>query len=120
MTETSHHTAPTKNPSRPAPRAAPSALSCSPWSAPCWWWGRPTSPAAAAVPLTNLAHLDFLGTTVTPPTQADHTTYRPDRPLGVLWTYADRRPTATTTGSAAAATTPATDTGGRAPSTPTT
>ena len=31
--------------------------------------GRPT-------PLTNLAHLDFLGDAVTPPSQADHTTYR--------------------------------------------
>ena len=44
-------------------------------------------------PLTNLAHLDFLGDTVTPPDQAGHTTYRlaeePD--LGVLWTYADLR-----------------------------
>ncbi|MEP6760459.1 MAG: hypothetical protein ABJA93_03745 [Sporichthyaceae bacterium] len=53
--------------------------------------GQATSPASAAVPLTNFAHLNFLGTTVTPPTQANHTTYQPDRPLGVLWTYADRR-----------------------------
>jgi hypothetical protein len=54
-------------------------------------------PAAAAdaapAPLTNLAHLDFLGDTVTPPAQAGHTTYRlADEPaVGVLWTYADRR-----------------------------
>ncbi len=53
--------------------------------------GQATSPASAAVPLTNFAHLDFLGTTVSPPAQANHTTYQPDRPLGVLWTYADRR-----------------------------
>jgi hypothetical protein len=53
--------------------------------------GQATSPASAAVPLTNFAHLNFLGTTVTPPAQANHTTYQPDRPLGVLWTYADRR-----------------------------
>ncbi|WP_407341657.1 hypothetical protein [Pengzhenrongella phosphoraccumulans] len=53
----------------------------------------PVPPAPAAEQLTNLAHLDFLGDTVTPPTLADHTTYQlqqqPD--LGVLWTYADRR-----------------------------
>ncbi len=54
--------------------------------------GPTTSPATAAAPLTNLAHLDFLGTTVTPPPQANHTTYLPDQPLRVLWTYADVRP----------------------------
>jgi hypothetical protein len=54
-------------------------------------------PASAAqadpAPLTNLAHLNFLGDTVTPPAQAGHTTYRLDREpsVGVLWTYADRR-----------------------------
>ncbi len=43
--------------------------------------------------LTNLAHLDFLGDTVSPPSQAGHTTYRIGRRprLGTLWTYADRR-----------------------------
>lgn len=50
-------------------------------------------PAPPAPQLTNLAHLDFLGDTVSPPEQAGHTTYdlaeQPD--LGVLWTYADRR-----------------------------
>jgi hypothetical protein len=50
---------------------------------------------ASATParLTNLAHLDFLGDTTTPPAQAGHTTYRLDREpsVGVLWTYADRR-----------------------------
>ena len=46
---------------------------------------------AAPLPLTNLAHLDFLGDVVTPPTQAGHTTYRlADEPsLRVLWTYAE-------------------------------
>lgn len=46
---------------------------------------------AAPTPLTNLAHLDFLGDEVTPPEQAGHTTYDIDvRPaVGVLWTYAD-------------------------------
>ena len=45
-------------------------------------------------PLTNLAHLDFLQDDVTPPAQADHTTYRLDAEpsVGVLWTYADRQP----------------------------
>jgi hypothetical protein len=53
-------------------------------------------PAAAATPtrLTNLAHLDFLRTTVRPPQQTGHETYRLDTEpdLGVLWTYADRQP----------------------------
>jgi hypothetical protein len=41
--------------------------------------------------LTNLAHLDFLTDTVTPPQQANHTTYRlAETPeIGVLWVYAD-------------------------------
>lgn len=49
--------------------------------------------SAAPAPLTNLAHLDFLGDTVTPPAQPGHTTYRLDAEpsVGVLWTYADRR-----------------------------
>ena len=33
------------------------------------------SPVAAATPLTNLAHLDSLGASITPPVQAGHTTY---------------------------------------------
>ena len=45
---------------------------------------------ARAAPLTNTAHLDFLGDDVTPPAQAGHTTFG-DGPLGVLWTYADRQ-----------------------------
>jgi len=49
--------------------------------------------STTTAPLTNLAHLDFLGDTVSPPEQAGHTTYRlADAPeLGVLWTYADLR-----------------------------
>ena len=48
---------------------------------------------AAQAPLTNLAHLNFLGDTVSPPAQAGHTTYRlaEEPSVGVLWTYADRR-----------------------------
>jgi YD repeat-containing protein len=50
-----------------------------------------TPVAAAPTPLTNLAHLDFLGDTVTPPIQAGHSTYRlaEEPSLGVLWTYAE-------------------------------
>ncbi len=46
---------------------------------------------ATPTPLTNLAHLDFLGDTVSPPSQAGHTTYRmaSDPSLRVLWTYAE-------------------------------
>ena len=44
---------------------------------------------ARAAPLTNTAHLDFLGDSVTPPAQAGHSTYG-SGPIGVLWTYADR------------------------------
>jgi hypothetical protein len=52
-----------------------------------------SQPAMAAAPLTNLAHLDWLGDQVSPPAQAGHTTYRIDSEpeLGVLWTYADLR-----------------------------
>jgi hypothetical protein len=48
--------------------------------------------AAPAAPLTNLAHLDWLRDSVSPPGQTHHTTYRLDRDpaIGVLWTYADR------------------------------
>lgn len=53
----------------------------------------PQISSAASGRLTNLAHLDFLGDRVTPPSQAGHTTYwiakRPA--LGTLWTYADHR-----------------------------
>ena len=48
---------------------------------------------AAAAPLTNLAHLDFLGDAVTPPAQTGHTTYgiATEPSLRVLWTYAEPR-----------------------------
>jgi len=63
--------------------------------------GTPLSPlaSAAAAParrtgpgtLTNLGHLDALCTTVTPPTQAGHTTYQlaQEPAIGVLWVYAN-------------------------------
>ena len=46
---------------------------------------------AASAPLTNLAHLDFLTTTVTPPPQPGHTTYLlgSEPSVGVLWVYAN-------------------------------
>ena len=44
---------------------------------------------ARAAPLANTAHLDFLGDTVVPPSQPDHSTFG-SGPIGVLWTYADR------------------------------
>lgn len=48
--------------------------------------------AVTAGPLTNLAHLNYLGDAVRPPAQAGHTTYRLDTEpdLGVLWTYSER------------------------------
>jgi hypothetical protein len=55
---------------------------------------RDGSGPAGAGPLTNLAHLDFLGATVRPALLSGHDTWRlteePD--LGTLWTYADRQP----------------------------
>lgn len=58
--------------------------------------GTPTSRASAATatPLTNLAHLDYLTDTVTPPPQVGHTTYRlTEQPaIGVLWVYANHLP----------------------------
>lgn len=58
----------------------------------------PTTPGVAApapsTALTNLAHLDFLTDTVTPPLQPGHTTYRVDQnpAVGVLWVYANHLP----------------------------
>jgi hypothetical protein len=51
---------------------------------------------AAPGPLTNLGHLDFLGDSVTPPSQDGHTTYRlaAQPSLRVLWTYAEPDPSA--------------------------
>ncbi|HEY0700560.1 MAG TPA: hypothetical protein VGD43_22485, partial [Micromonospora sp.] len=56
-----------------------------------------SGPAAQAEPLTNLtnlAHLDFLGARVTPPSQVGHTTHRlaEEPTVGVLWTYAEPGP----------------------------
>lgn len=53
----------------------------------------PVAAADAGPALTNLAHLDWLGDTVVPPDQANHTTYRlaEEPELGVLWTYAEPR-----------------------------
>jgi hypothetical protein len=50
-----------------------------------------TVAASVAHPLTNLAHLDWLGEQVRPPTQAGHTTYRlaEQSSIAVLWTYAE-------------------------------
>lgn len=52
------------------------------------------APPARPVPLTNLAHLDFLSDSVAPPAQPGHTTYRLDQEpaIGVLWVYADHLP----------------------------
>ncbi len=73
---------------------------------------RATSGAAS---LTNLAHLDALTTTVKPPAQAGHSTYRqaeePD--LGVLWVYADRKDDGTYRPTGGGAYDPATDTYGQ-------
>jgi hypothetical protein len=54
----------------------------------------PAMAAAPRAPLTNLAHLDFLGDRVDPPAQAGHTTWRLDQEpqIGVLWTYAEPQP----------------------------
>ena len=56
----------------------------------------PSASAHGAQPLTNLAHLDWLGARVTPPAQAGHTTYRLEEEpsINVLWTYAEPDPTA--------------------------
>jgi hypothetical protein len=52
-----------------------------------------TSPASSrgAQPLTNLAHLNWLGSQVIPPAQSGHTTYRlAEQPsINVLWVYAE-------------------------------
>jgi hypothetical protein len=50
-----------------------------------------TGAADVGQPLTNLAHLNWLGEQVRPPVQAGHTTYRIDQEpsIKVLWTYAE-------------------------------
>ena len=52
-----------------------------------------TPAAAAKKPLTNLAHLNWLGTRVNPPSQARHTTYQMGKhpKIGMLWTYAEKK-----------------------------
>ena len=54
----------------------------------------PPAGASNPAPLTNLAHLDFLGDRVDPPDQAGHTTWRLDQEpeIGMLWTYAEPQP----------------------------
>jgi hypothetical protein len=78
--------------------------------------------AAAAAPLTNLAHLDFLGDRVDPPEQAGHTTWRMDQEprIGVLWTYAEPQPDGSYRRLGGGTYDPATDTWGQGRSTPTT
>jgi hypothetical protein len=51
---------------------------------------QPRQPVASTL-LTNLAHLDFLTATVTPPPQPGHTTYQlgSEPSVGVLWVYAN-------------------------------
>ena len=80
-------------------------------------WPAAGAAAAAATParLTNLAHLDFLGDRSTPPAQAGHTTYRlAHSPRSACCgPTPTARTTAPSSGSAAARTTPATDTYGQ-------
>ncbi len=74
---------------------------------------------APTAPLTNLAHLDWLGAEVSPPAQAGHTTYLlgedpgEDPDVGVLWTYADRQADGTYRRIGGGAYDPATDTYGQ-------
>ncbi|GGO54641.1 hypothetical protein GCM10012287_44060 [Streptomyces daqingensis] len=55
------------------------------------------APAERGGPLANLAHLEFLGDTVSPRLIPGHDTYRlrEEPALGALWTYADRGPDGT-------------------------
>ena len=66
-------------------------------------------------PLTNLAHIDFLGAEVSPPAQDGHTTYRlgEEPEIGVLWTYADRQADGSYLRIGGGAYDPATDTWGQ-------
>ena len=75
-----------------------------------------SAPAAAVSQrLTNLDHLDFLGTRVAPPDQPGHTTYRlaQEPEIGTLWTYADRRDDGSYERVGGGAYDPATDTWGQ-------
>jgi len=75
----------------------------------------PPARAGSRQPLTNLAHLDFLGDRVSPPAQAGHTTWRLDREpaIGVLWTYAEPQPDGTYRRLGGGAYDPATNTWGQ-------
>jgi hypothetical protein len=76
----------------------------------------PALPGSAdPVPLTNLAHLDFLTDAVAPPDQPGHTTYRlAEQPaVGVLWTYAEPGPDGSYRRIGGGAYDPATDTYGQ-------
>jgi hypothetical protein len=79
--------------------------------------GTATVPAGAEErePLTNLAHLDFLGDRVDPPAQAGHTTWRlgQEPEIGVLWTYAEPQPDGSYRRLGGGAYDPATDTWGQ-------
>jgi hypothetical protein len=54
---------------------------------------RESSHSARHGTLTNFRHFDFLCTTVVPPAQKNHTTWRLDQEpeIGVIWTYAECR-----------------------------
>ena len=54
----------------------------------------PVGTSQATTLLTNLAHLDFLTSTVAPPALPGHSTYRlASQPaVGVLWVYANHLP----------------------------
>jgi hypothetical protein len=75
----------------------------------------PTAGRAQTAPLTNLAHLDWLGDKVTPPAQEGHTTYLlgEEPEIGVLWTYADRQADGTYRRIGGGVYDPATDTWGQ-------
>jgi hypothetical protein len=99
---TTMHAAPRTTPGRLAAAAAglliTAGITCAPGAAAAPSAASPAaaSPAVAsltaAVPLTNLAHLDFLTAKVAPPAQPGHTTYQlgSSHPsVGVLWVYAN-------------------------------
>ncbi len=74
-----------------------------------------TAGRAQTAPLTNLAHLDWLGAEVSPPPQEGHTTYLlgEEPEIGVLWTYADRQADGTYRRIGGGVYDPATDTWGQ-------
>jgi hypothetical protein len=73
------------------------------------------APAAPPQRLANLAHLDFMYDTVTPPEQDEHTTYRlaEEPSLGVVWTYGHHNPDGSYTPVGGGAHDAATDTWGQ-------